>query len=127
MTFARLEAGKRGEELVVAHLKKEGYKIITRNYRTKAGEIDIIGDDKGCISFIEVRYSNSRSFCPPRETVDTKKQAQIAKTALSYIKRYTLEDVDCRFDVVCVEDVDTDFPKIRLIKDAFELRPRYSY
>jgi putative endonuclease len=127
MTFARLDAGKRGEELAVAYLKKEGYKIIAENYRTKVGEIDIIGDDKGCISFIEVRSSNSRSFCQPRETIDTRKQTQIAKAALSYIKRYGLEDQCCRFDVVCIENGDTALPKIKLIKNAFELSSRYLY
>ena len=51
MTFARIKSGNRGEELAVSYLRREGYKIIERNYRTKLGEIDIIADYKNCICF----------------------------------------------------------------------------
>lgn len=127
MTFARIDTGKKGEGLAVSHLEKQGYKIIARNYKTRLGEIDIIGEDKGCICFIEVRSVNSRRFCPPEDTINNRKQHQIAKAALSYIKRCGLEDRNCRFDVVCIEDVDTSLPKIGLIKNAFELESRYRY
>ena len=46
MTLARISSGKKGEALAVTFLKKQGYGIIARNYKTKLGEIDIIGKDK---------------------------------------------------------------------------------
>lgn len=127
MTFARIDSGKKGEELAVSFLKKQGFRIIARNYKIRLGEIDIIGKDKDCISFIEVRSTNSRIFEGPEYTIDRRKQGQIAKAALSYIKRYGLEDKDCRFDVICIEGVDSASPNIRLIKNAFDLDPRYRY
>ncbi|MBU4312149.1 MAG: YraN family protein [Candidatus Omnitrophica bacterium] len=127
MTFARIDSGKKGEGLAVDFLKKQGFRIIARNYKTRLGEIDIIGRDKGCISFIEVRSLNSRIFEAPEYTIDRRKQGQISKAALSYIKRYGLEDKDSRFDVVCVEGVDSASPNIRLIKNAFDLEPHYRY
>ncbi len=127
MTFARIDSGKKGEEIAVSFLKKQGFSVIARNYKTRLGEIDIIGRDKGCICFIEVRSANSRIFEAPEYTIDRRKQGQISKAALSYIKRRGLEDKDSRFDVVCIEGVDSVSPNIRLIKNAFDLEPHYRY
>ena len=127
MTFARISSGKSGEEKAVSYLRKEGYKIIERNYRTKLGEIDIIADYEGCVCFVEVRAKNNPAFGLPEETILKKKQLQISRIALAYIKSRGLEDKNCRFDVVSVEGVDSPCPQIKLIKNAFELDPRYSY
>jgi len=125
MTFARISSGRKGEEEAVLCLRKNGYKIIERNYRTKLGEIDIIADCKGCICFVEVRAKNSPAFGLPEETILKKKQRQISKAALTYIKKFKLEDKSCRFDVVSVEGVDRPKPEVRLIKNAFELDDRW--
>ena len=125
MTFARINSGKRGEEIAVSYLKRQGYKIIERNYKTKLGEIDIIADCEGCICFIEVRTRNNQAFGLPEETILKKKQLQITKTALAYIKRYDLEDKNCKFDVVSVQNVDSLEPEIKLIKNAFDLDTRW--
>jgi putative endonuclease len=121
MTLARIKSGKIGEKLAVSYLQGEGYKIIERNYRTKLGEIDIIADCKGCTCFVEVRAKNSPAFGLPEETILKKKQLQISKAALAYIKQFKLEDKSCRFDVVCIEGVESLMPQVRLIKNAFDL------
>ena len=125
MTFARINSGKRGERAAVSYLKKQGYKIIEKNYKTKLGEIDIIADCKGCVCFVEVRAKNSLSFGAPEETIIKRKQLQISKAALVYIKRYKLEDESCRFDVVSIKGVDSPDPEIKLIKNAFDLDNRW--
>ena len=127
MTFSRINSGKMGEDLAVSCLLKQGYKIIERNYRTKLGEIDIIADCKGCVCFVEVRAKNSLSFGAPEETIIKRKQLQIAKAALLYIKKYKLQDKSCRFDVVSIEGVDRPVPEVRLIENAFELDSKYRY
>ena len=121
MTLARIKSGKIGEKLAVSYLQGEGYKIIERNYRTKLGEIDIIADCKGCTCFVEVRAKNSPAFGLPEETILKKKQLQISKAELAYIKQFKLEDKSCRFDVVCIEGVESLMPQVRLIKNAFDL------
>ena len=121
MTLARIKSGKIGEKLAVSYLQGEGYKIIERNYRTKLGEIDIIADCKGCTCFVEVRAKNSPAFGLPEETILKKKQLQISKAALAYIKQFKLEDKSCRFDVVCIEGVESLMPQVRLIRNAFDL------
>ncbi len=125
MTFARINSGKKGERLATSYLKKQGYKIIEKNYKTKLGEVDIIADYKGCICFIEARASNNQAFCLPEETILKKKQLQISKTALAYIKQHKLENKSCRFDVVSIKGVDSPDPEIKLIKNAFDLDSRW--
>ena len=125
MTFARISSGKRGEELAVSCLRREGYKISERNYRTILGEIDIIADYKGCACFIEVRAKNDTVFGLPEETILKKKQLQISKAALAYIKKYRLENKSCRFDVISIQGVDSPEPEVKLIKNAFELDDRW--
>jgi len=127
MTFKRIGTGKKGEDLALSYLRGQGYRIRGRNYKTAQGEIDIIGDDGGCISFVEVRSMNAGGPGSPEYTINRRKQGQITKVALSYIKKYRLEDRNCRFDVVCIEDVDSVSPKIRLIRNAFELNSWYRY
>lgn len=125
--LTKIATGKRGEDLAVSYLRKQGYKILEKNYRIKLGEIDIIAEDKDRICFIEVRSKNSQNFCSVEETITKHKQMQVTKAALAYIKKYKLKDRSCRFDVVCIEDVDGSNPDIKLIKNAFELDERYGY
>lgn len=127
MSFARIDSGKRGELLAISYLKKLGYKIVAKNYKTNLGEIDLIARDRDTVCFIEVRSKNSPDFGLAEETITGKKKTQISKAALGYIKRFGLEDYSCRFDVVCIQNVNTSEPEIKLIKNAFELADRYSY
>jgi len=125
MTFARIKSGKKGEDEAVSCLRGHGYKIIERNYRTKLGEIDIIADYEGCICFVEVRAKNNTAFGFPEETILKKKQLSISKAALTYIKKFKLENKSCRFDVVSIKGVDSPYPEIKLIKNAFDLDSRW--
>jgi putative endonuclease len=112
--------GRYGEDKAAVLLKKNGYKIIERNYRNKLGEIDIIARDNGVVCFIEVKARNSGSFGSAAEAVTKTKQGQIVKAALQYIKDKNLFDVDARFDVVTL-DCSSSIPKVDIIKDAFEI------
>ena len=95
--------GEFGEQLAVKFLKKKGYRIIKRNFKTKLGEIDIIGYHKKTICFIEVKARSNTQFGLPQEAVTKTKQRQIIRTAKYYIKRKRLGDhVPLRFDVLAI-------------------------
>jgi putative endonuclease len=114
--------GARGEEIAVKFLKKNGYKILQRNYSTKFGEIDVIGYDHGTISFVEVKARQSEEFGPPELAVTQTKKNHIIKTARKYITENKLEEISCRFDVVSVRLSSTDkSQEVRLLKNAFTL------
>jgi putative endonuclease len=98
----RQELGRRGEELAVAHLKGKGYRILERNVRSRYGEIDIIATDAGCLVFVEVRTVRTR-LVSPEESVNARKQRQIANLAMRYLQQHDQTETDWRADVVAVE------------------------
>jgi putative endonuclease len=112
--------GEKGEAIAVGQLKKEGYKIIETNYRTKLGEIDIIAKDKDTIVFVEVKARRSVHFGSPKWAVTPKKQKKISIVALYYLKCTNQSTAKARFDVVTVT-LNQDTPRIEIIKNAFEL------
>ncbi len=120
MPKQNFQFGKSGEEIALGLLKKNGYKILARNYRTRLGEIDIVACDKDTICFIEVKSRHSDKFGFPQEAVLKSKQRQISKAALVFLKEKNLLDRKARFDVVSVLSAD-ETPKLELITDAFEL------
>ena len=102
--------GDIGEEYAVNYLKKHRYKILSRNYRKRFGEIDIIAEKKGTVAFVEVKTRHENPLTRPFEAVDTKKQEKIYMTSLAYIYE---NDLDCqyRFDV-CEVYVNRDTLKL---------------
>lgn len=102
MSDTRISLGKKGEDLAAGYLQHIGLRIITRNYRQKSGEIDIIARDKEYLVFVEVKTRKSLKFGQPFEAVTAKKQAQISRVAMDYITRNKLHDHPVRFDVVSI-------------------------
>ena len=126
MAAENIRRGMEGEERAVRALKKKRYKIIERNFRTPAGEIDIVARDGECLVFVEVRTRTSVDFGLPQETVGAGKQKKLCNAARWYLQKKRIEDVECRFDVVAVIMGEEDRkPQIEVIKDAF--RPNKSW
>jgi putative endonuclease len=120
MSKRKQEIGKKGETVAVRYLKKQGYRIVEQNYRSKVGEIDIIARDKQSLVFVEVKTRSSRSFGSPKWAITPKKQKAISMAALYYLKMTNQNDVDARFDVVSIllQGEDT---QIELVRNAFDL------
>ncbi|MBU4310859.1 YraN family protein [bacterium] len=127
MTKERQILGESGEEAAFEFLRKKRYRILERNYKTPLGEIDIIAQDKDCLVFIEVKSLSNTSYILPQEMVNKRKQEQIIRVALSYLKAKGLRNADCRFDCVAVVFSLGKEPEIELIKDAFQSDDRYLY
>jgi len=121
----KLEFGKAAEKEAAEFLKTKGYKIIHRNYKTKLGEIDIIAEHKKVICFIEVKARHSLYLGEPQEAVSEKKQRQISKVALYYLKTNRLLNRPARFDVLALLYTH-NLPKISLITNAFELNANFT-
>ena len=127
MTRERQILGESGEEAAFEFLRKKGYRILERNYKTPLGEIDIIAQDKEKLVFVEVKSLSYTSYILPQEMLNKRKQEQIIRVALSYLKAKGLKDADCRFDCVAVVFSLGNEPEIELIKDAFQSDDRYLY
>lgn len=111
--------GSRGEAEAERFLKKNGYKIIGRNYRTRHGEIDLIAREGDTVVFVEVKTRSNSSFGHPSTGVDLRKQKHMVLASTQYLAEHGLTESPARFDVVCIETKDGGL-KAELIKDAFE-------
>ena len=111
--------GKEGEEIASGFLKKKGFRIIEKNYRTVFGEIDIIAQDREVLVFVEVKTRADISFAYPFEAVNRKKREKIRKTAVCFMKNLKKE-VPARFDIlsICLKN---GKQQIEHIQDAFEV------
>lgn len=114
-TESKTEKGARAEDLAVKYLKKQGFKIICRNWRAKTAEIDIIALDGPTLVFIEVKARSSGLFGDPREAVNQAKQLKLRDAAMDFIIKKK-KDVPARFDVVSISREGLEH-----IKDAFEI------
>jgi putative endonuclease len=119
VSLIRKMLGKAGEDRAARFLAKQGYKILERNYRVPSGEIDLIALHKGEVVFVEVKTRTSDAFGAPELAVTPRKQRQMVKAALGYIKYKKLHQVPCRFDVVAINEASEK--EIELIQNAFEV------
>ena len=107
--------GAKQEKLAGAFLEKQGYEILSYNFYTRAGELDIIAKHEGYLVFVEVKYRRSASSGHPLEAVSIPKQKKICRSAMFYMKMHGIESVPVRFDVVGILG-----EQITLIQNAFE-------
>lgn len=121
MTNRKQDIGKKGESTAVRYLKKQGYKIVEQNFRSKAGEIDIIAREKKTLVFVEVKTRRSRSYGDPKWAITPKKQKAISMAALYYLKMTGQTHADARFDVVSILAPQGEGTRIELVRNAFDL------
>ena len=102
------------------YLEQLGYEILEYNYRCRAGEIDIIAKDNGCVVFCEVKYRSDDQKGHPLEAVDERKQKVIFRCAVHYLSERCLGDIPCRFDVIGIRGKDgMKQAEVTYIKNAF--------
>ena len=94
------QIGLDGEEIAADFLKKHGYKIISRNFHSRFGEIDIIALEKKTIVFVEVKLRSNNYFGTPLESITRSKLEKLKKTAYYFLTLNNLSNSDFRFDAV---------------------------
>lgn len=110
--------GRRGEDLAHRYLRRNGLKVIARNYRPGAdSEIDIVAKDGDITVFVEVKARTSADFGAPERAIDEDKRKHIVRAAQSYVTRAALDWSQVRFDVISV--VASSPPQIEHLRDAF--------
>ena len=118
--FKTKTIGNFGENEAEKFLRKNGYKILERNYTTKLGEIDIIAQKDDYICFVEVKTRSNENYGTPRDAVNYHKQKKIISVAKYYMLTKNKDMFLC-FDVivVVVNKDKTKVEKIEHIEDAF--------
>ena len=120
MTRQRLELGKEGEDLALKRVESLGYRCIARNYRCSLGELDLVARDGETLVFIEIKTRKGKSLDYAKEAVHARKQRQMSKVALAYMKKHGCEEARARFDVVVIHQKGLD-REIEVIRNAFDL------
>lgn len=99
----RKQLGKVGEELAIRHLKKEGYIILTQNFHSPYGEIDIIAQDKDELVLVEVKTRISQNYGSPEESVTQTKLEKIMNTGYVFQDKNPNLPEEMRVDVIAIE------------------------
>ena len=111
------ELGKKGEEIAIAYLKKNGYTIRDINYRYLKAEIDIIAQKGDFLAIVEVKTRSTRDFGLPQDFVSNKKIKLLVMATDHYVISKDL-DVNVRFDIIAIINDNGKF-KIEHLEDAF--------
>ena len=114
-----LYVGARGEEDAYFHLRKIGYTVVARNFRSPRcrGEIDLIAWDHDVLCFIEVKTRTTRDVKTAEAAVDRHKRREVAQVSRDYLRRLPAT-CQWRFDVVSVYYVGNSRPQIELFQNA---------
>jgi len=117
-----LQTGKRGEDDVFFYLRRRGYVVVARNFRSprRKGEIDLIGWDKDVLCFVEVKTRTTHDVKPAEAAVDHHKKRELSAVAREYL-RHLPPSCHCRFDVVSVYYEVSNRPTFELFQNAFAM------
>src|SRR5215472_5334497 len=98
-----LRTGRRGEEEAYFYLRRQGYVMVARNYRSprSRSELDLIGWDGEVLCFIEVKTRTSRDFQPAHAAVDQEKRRDLSHVAREFLRKVT-GNPPFRFDIVSI-------------------------
>ncbi|MFC2030423.1 YraN family protein [Chloroflexota bacterium] len=94
--------GRCGEQLAAEHLEAKGYRILARNWRVQAGELDLVAVDGTTLAVVEVRTRRGRSMGSPEESITSAKQARLIDLSEAYVQETDWRG-HWRIDVVAVE------------------------
>jgi putative endonuclease len=123
-----LRLGAHGEKLAVRFLRRQGFKILYRNFRGRqGGEIDLVCRERDTLVFVEVKTRTREDFGRPLEAVNRQKQRRISLGGLAWLRLLGDPDILFRFDVVEVVVREGTDPRLELIRNAFQLAEPYLY
>ena len=111
------ELGKKGEQLAIDFLVKNGYKILEKNYRYLKAEVDIIAQKGAVLAVVEVKTRSTAYFGNPQDFVNPKKIKLLLSTIDNYVVEKDLE-VEVRFDIIAIIHQKKE-TKIEHLEDAF--------
>lgn len=99
----RSEVGAWGEAIAAKRLAEQGYTVLARNWRKGHGELDIIAERAGVITFVEVRTRRSDAFGTPEESITPRKRAKLIETAQAYLDVNDLLDAQWQIDMIAID------------------------
>lgn len=109
-------SGVQAEHWAAHYLQQQGLRLVTQNYRCRAGEIDLIMQEDLVLVFVEVRLRSGKAYGGAAASIDHHKQQRIIRTARHYLATLT-HLPPCRFDALLLED--PEGKGVQWLKNAF--------
>lgn len=119
--------GELGERAARKHLKRNGLKFLTANFRSPRGEIDLVFRDHDCLVFVEVKTRSSETWARPAAAVDATRRRRLTRTGLDYLHLLKNPPVKVRFDIVEVLLENSAVRQVRHLPNTFEMSKPYRY
>jgi putative endonuclease len=124
--WSRRWFGSRSERAAADFLKRQGYRIVARNYAGPLGELDLVAIDSGCVVFVEVRSTGTEDTPKTAASVDQVKQSRLSRLALQFLQERRLLNFPSRFDVLILSwPANERRPLITHHRNAFEAVGRF--
>ena len=120
MSTAKQAFGELGERIAERWLRRTGWRVVQRRFRSGHRDIDLVVEREGTIAFVEVKARRGDRFGQPVEAVNWRKQKELAKSAQVWIDRHGQPAEVYRFDVIGIL-VDGEQVRIRHVENAFGL------
>jgi len=102
MSAARQAFGELGERIAERWLRRRGWRIVQRRFRSGHRDIDLVVERDGTVAFVEVKARKGAGFGGPVQAVNYRKRKQLERSAMVWIDRHGREAESYRFDVVGV-------------------------
>jgi putative endonuclease len=122
-----LRYGELGERAAKRHLRRNGLKFLTANFRSPRGEIDLICREKDCLVFVEVKTRSSEEWVRPAAAVDRERRRRLSRAALDYLRLLSNPPVKTRFDIVEVLLEQGAVREVRHLPNTFAMERPYRY
>ncbi len=119
--------GKLGESAAKKHLKRQGLKFLTANFRSDPGEVDLVFREQDCLVFVEVKTRSSEEWVRPAAAVNKERRQRLSRAALDYLRLLKNPRVKLRFDIVEVLLADGSVREIRHLPNTFAMERPYRY
>lgn len=114
--LSKRKIGDKGEDLALRYLRSNGFSLVQRNFRTPAGEIDIIAKKGGVIHFFEVKTRSGTWYGHPFEAITAQKKRRMKKVAEWFLMKARLHMMPCLFGFIGI-DTSKDPPSIECVTD----------
>ena len=112
------DLGKWGEDVALAYLLDQGYRLLDRNWHQGHRDLDLIMQQDDTLVIVEVRPRRNNLFMDPEQTVDALKMLSLSKAANAYIRLHRIS-LNIRFDIVAITGTPSSDFTINHIEDAF--------
>ena len=122
MSAARQAFGELGERIAERWLRRRGWRVVQRRFRSGHRDIDLVVEQDGTVAFVEVKARRGADFGGPVQAVNWRKRRELERSAKVWIERHGRDAEEYRFDVVGVLLTGADV-RVCHVENAFGLQP----